>query len=500
MFSGHLDWLPFELKLCTRRLYLASTGGSHASAFMDNADALFNRGYKYFESDEPFALTVGGRTIIVTRGPQELSEVWKNSTALSFDPFIVGVFKSFGQSHKFIERVFRTDLENLVRSDARSDSKLINENPSGKCYVHLQSTWLKSQLIGNDELTYLHTKYHSHLNSILEWKCLSQQFVLSQNEKYTTISLARFSRYTISRCAMKTFLGDRIFEMAPSFAEDYQKYEDDSWKIFFQYPHFMAKDLHVAKEHVLKDLIKYFALPREQRPGVAWIFETMYREMRSLDLDPHDISGVIMLIVWAINNNAHHMAFWMLAHMLCNPSLLSQVRNETDRTVSPDGSIDIELLINGCPTLNAVWLEVLRIYNAGSVARQAERDITIGHKIISRGNTIMSPFRQLHMNTDIFGSDAHGFNPHRFLLNKNLHRNKGYVPFGGGHTYCPGRFFAQREVFMFIALSLYRYEFELDPEQLAKDGGVKVPEVNLKIPSAAAMGPASDLAVRIALR
>lgn len=254
---------------------------------------------KYFESDEPFALTVGGRTIIVTRGPQELSEVWKNSTALSFDPFIVGVFKSFGQSHKFIERVFRTDLENLVRSDARSDSKLINENPSGKCYVHLQSTWLKSQLIGNDELTYLHTKYHSHLNSILEWKCLSQQFVLSQNEKYTTISLARFSRYTISRCAMKTFLGDRIFEMAPSFAEDYQKYEDDSWKIFFQYPHFMAKDLHVAKEHVLKDLIKYFALPREQRPGVAWIFETMYREMRSLDLDPHDISGVIMLIVWA---------------------------------------------------------------------------------------------------------------------------------------------------------------------------------------------------------
>lgn len=194
------------------------------------------------------------------------------------------------------------------------------------------------------------------------------------------------------------------------------------------------------------------------------------------------------------------MAFWMLAHMLCNPSLLVEVCNETDRAVSSDGSIDIELLVNECPTLNAVWLEVLRIYNAGSVARQAERHITIGHKLISRGDTIMSPFRQLHMNTGIFGDDAHGFNPSRFLKNKSLHRNKGYVPFGGGHTYCPGRLFAQREVFMFIALSLYRFEFTLDLEQLAKDGGVKVPEVNLKIPSAAAMGPASDLIVRVAPR
>jgi cytochrome P450 len=163
---------------------------------------------------------------------------------------------------------------------------------------------------------------------------------------------------------------------------------------------------------------------------------------------------------------------------------------ETDKACSADDTIDLKTLLSECPHLDAVWYEVLRIYNAASVVREAVTDITIGGKKIRTGDTIMGPFRQFQTNPEIFGSDAHAFNPGRFLANQNLHRAKGYHPFGGGVTYCPGRFFARSEVYQFVAMTLYRFELEVGPDET-------VPAVDLKTPSPAAMKPTRDILVRL---
>jgi hypothetical protein len=98
---------------------------------------------------------------------------------------------------------------------------------------------------------------------------------------------------------MNTFFGEKLLQIAPSFPQDYQKFEDDSWKVFNHFPHILARDLHGAKDRAIDALVTYLPLPEEQRPGLAWISMAMNTELRYLTLPPRDIAGITMLVTWA---------------------------------------------------------------------------------------------------------------------------------------------------------------------------------------------------------
>ena len=184
------------------------------------------------------------------------------------------------------------------------------------------------------------------------------------------------------------------------------------------------------------------------------------------------------------------MCFWTLSHILTSPTLLAAVKAETSNACRPDGSLDLELLTTSCPHLDSTWHESLRLYSANTLLRIAIRPTTVDGKAIQLGDQVMSPFRQFHLNKDLFGDDALEWNGDRFRENKDLLRNKAYHPFGGGATYCPGRFLAKQEVFTLVALVLYRFDVELEE-------GARQPTVNLKEPSMGVMRPIGDLNVKL---
>ena len=70
------------------------------------------------------------------------------------------------------------------------------------------------------------------------------------------------------------------------------------------------------------------------------------------------------------------------------------------------------------------------------------------------------PYRQLHY-ADEFFPDATAFRPERFLENKKLDSAPYYRPFGGGITYCSGRFLARRQVLGLAAVVLLSYDTEV---------------------------------------
>lgn len=191
-----------------------------------------------------------------------------------------------------------------------------------------------------------------------------------------------------------------------------------------------------------------------------------------------------------MNHNAHKISFWVFAHIIDNPKLSAGIRLETAKAYSSDGSMDVEILLSQCPQLDAVWYEVLRIYNNAAIARKATVETTISGKSVHPGETLLGPFRQFHTDSDIFGSEASSFDSGRFLAKKNLHHTRGYHPFGGGNTYCPGRFFARSEIYIFIATALNRLDLQLAP-------GERLPNVDLEIPSSSAMPATKDLLVTI---
>ncbi|MCJ1475921.1 hypothetical protein MMC13_004585 [Lambiella insularis] len=465
----------------------------HTWSFMSNAEATLDTGSKRFPRGEPYLLSLGGVRTLIVRDIDMVDRVWKDSTALTFDPFIVTTMKVFGISSFCREQMFRRDPATLLSDAAKATSLLSTANPARRCYSDCMREWLKAQLLPGERLEGLREVYEGFIADSLRPGNLASDFILSSSGGEQTISLRSFTRTILTNGALRAFFGPELFEVAPGFAPGYKGYEDESWKIFFQYPEFMSRKLHRSKNRALDGFVKYFALPREQTPGMAWVFHTMNVELANLGVEIRDRAGFMFLITWAVNNNAHHMGFWLFSHILCEPDLYQAVRTEVGKACRPDRSLDMKILTTECPTLDSCWYEVLRIYNAASTAREAMEETTIGGKLVHKGDRILTPFRQFQMDPTLFGADARSFNPDRFLKNEKLHKGKGYHPFGGGTTYCPGRFFAQQETYMLVALVF-------DGFDMSVVGPRVVPKLDVNTPVPAAMRTMSDMRIKLVPR
>ena len=181
-----------------------------------------------------------------------------------------------------------------------------------------------------------------------------------------------------------------------------------------------------------------------------------------------------------INANAYKQCFWMISHLLSHRESLAALREEISPVVRV-GPCGLEYrLEQQCPRLKAIYLETLRLTASSSTLRGVISTTQIGHQILQRGARVLIPYRQLHMNRDIFGDDADQFNPDRFLLNKDLSRNPSFRPFGGGKTYCPGRYLAEREVLTFVALAVTRFDIDLAEAGLALSQNRGFPRADTK--------------------
>ena len=237
---------------------------------------------------------------VIVRDVQDVADVWRNTIALSFDPFVEAVLKAFGISAVSCRKVFSSPAD-LVHKDAHTTSLLINANPYNKCYMNLERDWFKVGLLTPKQLQDIQDRYHAYLRESLEWDRFSSAYVLSSHPttQSKTTSLKRFSRHTVSHCSTDAFFGSQLLHIAPSFTKDYQEFEEESWKIFYRLPPFLAQKAHRAKAKAIDGLVQYLSLPEEARPEIAWIFRTMHVELDHLSLPPRDVAGIIMVIIWA---------------------------------------------------------------------------------------------------------------------------------------------------------------------------------------------------------
>lgn len=119
----------------------------------------------------------------------------------------------------------------------------------------------------------------------------------------------------------------------------------------------------------------------------------------------------------------------------------------------------------------------------------------IGGKELPTGSRVVVPFRQLHFDGSVYGPDVNSFVPERFIRSKTLDHSPSYLPFGGGISYCPGRFLARDEFSVFVALVLSRFDVEVV-------GDKKVLELDTMKPSTGLLSPkpGEDVLLRLAPR
>ena len=173
---------------------------------------------------------------------------------------------------------------------------------------------------------------------------------------------------------------------------------------------------------------------------------------------------------------------------------MASLQEETDAAFT-NGGISLSWLLESCPRLNAFFDEVMRMTASSSSVRTAVSDTVMGDAVIRTGMKILIPYRQLHFNEEVFGEDALELDPERFLKRKALARSSSYRPFGGGSTYCPGRFIARQEVVVFVGIVLHRFRV-----QLVSKGGI--PKLEEGKPCLGVMGPikGGDVIIRVEQR
>lgn len=113
-----------------------------------------------------------------------------------------------------------------------------------------------------------------------------------------------------------------------------------------------------------------------------------------------------------------------------------------------------------------VIYESLRLYPPGPfLAREALEDFKFGDVYVPKGIGVLSSTVTLHYDPEIWGPDAHAFNPQRFAngVSQSCKHPHVYMPFGAGARICLGQHLAIAELKILLSLFLSNFSFSLSP-------------------------------------
>lgn len=464
-------------------------------AFMKDSNVLFTNARTYFgNTRQPFCLTVMGEELYIVTSSEDVSAVYKNTKVLDFDPFIHNVTMAFGATRENADKMLGMASTSTETELTEATSK---DYGRSKSFIEQSHDNYKLQLHPGPKLDELQAAFLDRIDAHLHFDHISRRITpFSRESQRKVVSLFDWTSEVLLYAATRAFFGDTLLdEIQPDLLDSFFVFDDESWKLNYQYPRLAAKKMYAAKDKATTAFERYFSLPRSSRPGAAWVIMTLEDDMRSLGMDTQQIASMIFMIYWVVNANAYKLAFWIIAHILYDPALLVQLREEVAPCFSPSPSphsakiTSLTQLFDSTPILSSLYHEGLRVYNAPMGARSVTRPCSLPSApsvILQPGKKLLMPYRQLHYDPAVWGKDIDAFDPTRFLGpsgEKLKSRNTSFRPFGGGSTYCPGRFLAWREIALFVACVVWRFDITL------VDDGTEFPVVDERKPTGGMMGP-----------
>lgn len=245
-------------------------------------------------SREPFAITLAGEKIYFLVSPDDVSAAYKNTAALSFDKIVRELSITFGVSKDATDKVYRQPTSEVGDiTSQKFETKKIRQ----KSLAQLNNEFWKQQLLPGDICYELQGKFLKHIEASLQLGNMSGQYVLSHDSiSGKTVSLLRWTQEVLLNAALRVFFGDRLVDLEPDLSRHFLEFDDDNWKLWYKWPN--ATKMHAAKSKLAKTLQRYLALPKEERPGAAFIVETMEKTQRALGMSEEDIAKILSMVIF----------------------------------------------------------------------------------------------------------------------------------------------------------------------------------------------------------
>ncbi|MCJ1329817.1 hypothetical protein MMC10_006498 [Thelotrema lepadinum] len=482
----------------------------------------------------------------------------------------------FGNS----KHLARDNLTNQAFSHSNTKPKLDDPGRKGKKLPLADGTRSKRITEINDEEAAkigrkLHDMQHLYLSQPSEIQVIIQNFVKVlcneideslnasasavsdvESDDETTlsknpISLFKYLKRNMFVASTLALMGTRILELNPNLIDDYWAY-DEAFLLGLSdltYPvGNAARDkLLNAVQRYVEDFYK--VTQKTKADDIVWddqlgskLFRASLLEMDKRGIAIEDQAGAILSLVWATASNSIPLTGWIVASLLEEPDLLSEVRHEllsaVDSTIpKTQNAVTFNMsLLNSLPLLNSIYHECLRVRASVTVTRRLTADIQIGGYTLRKGNFVMTPSYLAHTDPTTWnnneGYEAHSFRAKRFLdttkadgqpygtsnglFNRTKKENKGsrsswiadalkqesFFPYGGGNAICPGRFFSKQQILVATAILILKMDIELVC-YVAADGKTELanaPESDQRYAGGGVMPPEGDWVVKLKSR
>ncbi|KAI1351313.1 putative cytochrome p450 [Xylaria sp. FL0043] len=427
----------------------------HVVPFFRNSNGLFAQARKYLNNiEEPFALTILGITFYVVAEPKHSAEVYKATKSLSFEGFVQNLMRTNGGDEHAIGLMY----------SSLPVSKYGFPNPQGESLGALAQKMHIHQLHPGENLRNLQRRAGGWIDrsvnpSTLKDMCSYAKF---HGSGAVEVPLYYWCSNMFVRLGQHVYFGEALHRINPDLPAAFFEFDECIWQMLYQYPNFLSGSMIRGRTQIIASLKKYFSLPKSERAdGAAWLINAMEDEGRAIGIDDGNLAVMVFHLYFAINTNTRRTAFWLLTYLLENPSLLEKYRTETEPAFSGQSLVDPGYIQDGskCPTVEAIWLETLRLCSWSASVRLVARDTVIGGKLLRKGNQVVVPNRLLHFDESAFGEDTEAFRPERWQK-PDLAQSPSWRPFGGGKTMCSGRFLARYVVTCFVATVLRRFDLE----------------------------------------
>ncbi|KAF2118164.1 cytochrome P450 [Lophiotrema nucula] len=435
----------------------------HAFQMFSSASKLFARGKKQFKGRMFTIVTMGTPMYIVTSAPDVLS-AFKMPKDLDFDPVIAQIMGCYGMSREGVE----------------AQSKV---GEGGKTFVDRSVEMFKVQLHPGEKLDVLQDVLLKRIDEQLTYEKIEGGMVREDRGEGKVVDMYEWAGTVIIEAQTRAFFDEVIFELCPEIVGQEMIFEEEAWKLSMELPRWAAGKFHSSMDYVRDGLLRYLQLPKEKRKGESWVVTSMLESMEKEGYDANTRAISLFAFYRVVNGNAYKLVFWLITYILFDTSsLLKDLQSEISPAFEPDGSINLDTLFNSCPLLASTCEEALRLTDWSVGMRKVTKDTVLAGKRLRAGRNLFMAYRTMHFDQQAFGTDADSFKPRRFMDNPSLIKSSWYKPFGGATHYCPGRFIARKEIVMFVAILLKRFDLGL-PE------GSKFPKVDDTLPSGGVQSP-----------